>query len=215
MTTEEIVGTVGDWKLAGFYTDESPANKPLRILTVVNTARLFLAREAYKSGVGIADVLYQEFELDPKWESKCSFYMNMPKIATFPAPRGSAMDGIFPRCNDAEGLQNLKSESRLRAFKRTIAANGFKGSGVYVITGDLLKGELSEGIVGTPLYVRAIFSSPQLVPQFNIREDQYPINEDMLPDIKKLLEGEWGKRYIVQRPDSISNSQVDNEKQQR
>lgn len=210
--TEEFIGTIAEWKLAGIYTDESPANKQKRVLNIGNQARLYLAREAYKAGMGIPDVMYQEFEFVPDWIEGCEFYGKMPRIATFPPPQNTGMDGIFPVCKDADGLQNVRKEKILRDYKRTIANQGFKGSGVYIITGDLIKGILKKGIGADRFTVRAVFSSPELVPQFNIKEDAYPINEDMMPDIKKVLEGEWGRRYIVTKSDQISNSQVDNEK---
>jgi hypothetical protein len=214
ITTDEFIGTIAEWKLGGIYSEESAANRQQKILNVGNNARLYLASERYKAGMGIPDVLYQEFELTPDWqdEEKCEFYANMPRIATFPAPQNSGMDGIFPVCADASGLINVKREQVYRDYKRTIADQGFKGPGVYIITGKLMKAIMKKHVGADRFLVRAIFSSPELVPQFNIKEDAYPINEDMMPDIKKVLEGEWGRRFLLTRPEQISNSQEENEK---
>lgn len=208
MKTLEFVDTIGSWKLGGTYEDESAANTQLRILNAGNIARQYVLREFYRNFGSIPQICYQDFEIIPLWENEdCnSFVTKVPTIMTFPDPQVNGWDSIVPMCDGAMPLTEVRSEQQLRQARNHSLMGVMRNSGWFLNTGNVLKVMLKTNVKADGFTARAVVSQPQLVPAFNIDYDEYPFPDDMIQDIKAMLERSDAKRWFYQ------NSQVSNSK---
>jgi hypothetical protein len=211
MTTLQAIDTVASWKLGGIYTDESAANTQQKILSLLNTARAKVLRDIYVATRTIPQVAYQEFDIVPSWEDEecVSFVAKVPMIMTFPAPQLNGWDAVLPKCDCAYGLTEIKSEQQLRAYRSHPHMKSFRTAGWYIVTNTFMKGILAPKVKADGLLGRAVISNPEDVINFNIAMDEYPLPEDMFSEVKKVLEGDDGKRWFRIVPDQISNTKVD------
>lgn len=209
MTTLEIVDTVGSWKLGGTYEDESAANTQLRILNLVNVARQSVLREYYRQTKSVPQVCYQEFDIDVDWTEQqgcLSFVAKVPQVVSLPEPQLNGWDSIVPMCENAMPLTEVRSQAQLRQYRNNSVGKVMRSAGWYLVTGDLLNGYLKPQVKSDGLVGRAILSKPQEAKGFSIEKDQYPLGEDMLSDIKRLLEAENARRW------AMANSQISDSK---
>lgn len=209
MTALEVIDTVGAWKLGGTYEDESAANTQLRILNIVNIARQSVLRDYYLKTKSIPQACYQEFDIDVQFtnDNGClSFVAKVPQVVSFPEPQLNGWDSIIPICENAMPLTEVRSESQLRQFRNHSIAKSMRSIGWYLTTGDSLKGFLKPKVKSDGLTGRAVLASPEELSSFNIEKDQYPMGEDMLNDIKRLIEAQYARRW------AIANSQVSDSK---
>lgn len=211
MTTLEAVDTVGSWKLGGNYEDESPANTQLRILNLINIARQKLLREYYQANKSIPQVCYQEFDIHVDWtnDNGClSFVGTVPQIASFPPPQLNGWDSIVPLCEHAMPLTEVASKNQLRSYRNHSIGKTMRTSGWYLVTGDVLEGFLKSQVKSNGLVGRAVLSEPQKAINFNIDKDIYPFGDDMFSDMKRLLEGDDGRRWMMVHS-QVSNSKTE------
>ena len=211
MTTLEAIQTIGNFKLGGVFTDESTANTQQILLNLLNMSRQKVLRDFYIATKRIAQVNYQSFDVIASWEDKCSFTAQIPTIMTFPPPQMNGWDGLFPICQDALGLTEIESEQQLRGYRSGRLTSQFRTSGWYITTGQFLTGYLKPMVKADGLTARAVLSRPQDAPGFNIEKDPYPFPDDMFSEVKRILEGDDGRRWMTLRSDQISNSQVDSD----
>lgn len=208
MTTPQVIDTVGSWKLGGTYEDESAANTQLRILNLVNIARQKLLRDFYIANKSIPQVCYQEFDITPSWtdENCVSFTAVVPKVISLPFPQSNGWDAVVLQCENSMPLTEVASEQQLRAFRNHTLMSKYRTGGWYMVTGDFMQGWLKKKIKSDGITARAVLATPQDMPSFNFDKDQYPFPDDMLSDMKRLLEGDDGRRWMM------ANSQVSNSK---
>jgi len=211
MTTLDAIDTIGSYKLGGKYTDESVANSQLRLLSLLNTARQKVLQGYYMSTKAVPQVCYQEFDLVPIWEDeKCiSFACRVPVIMNFPPPQLNGWDAVMPKCDGAMPLVEIKTRNQLRTYRNNPYMGGAPTSGYYFTNGSIMEGFLKPNVKADGLTGRGILTEPQTVPNFNMELDEYPMPEDMFSDVKKLLEGDDGRRWFRIVTDQISNSRVD------
>jgi len=208
MKTLEFVDTIGSWKLGGTYEDESAANTQLRILNAGNIARQYVLRDFYMKFGSIPQICYQNFDIIPLWENEgCnSFTAKVPTIMSFPDPQVNGWDSIVPMCEGAMPLTELRSQIQMRQARNHSLMSVMRSSGWFLNTGNMLEVYLKPNVNATEFPARAVLSQPQLKPKFNIDEDEYPFPDDMIQDIKAMLERSDSKRWFYQ------NSQVSNSK---
>lgn len=209
MTALEVVDVVGSWKLGGTYEDENAANTQLRLLNIINTARQRLLREYYLANKSVPQVCYQEFDIEAAWtevDGCLSFVAQVPKVVSLPEPKMNGWDSIVPLCEHAMPLTEVRSQNMLRSYMNHSLMKNKRTSGWYIVTGDLLSGYLKPKVKATGLTGRAILASPEKLPSYNIEKDQYPLPDDMITDMQRLLDMDYAKRWMMQ------NSQVSNSK---
>jgi len=210
MTTKDVIAAVGSWDLGGVYTEENGAMNQARVLNLVNTARLELARQNYISERFIPQEMYQSFEITDIWDDDCKggFVTSVPVIATFPVPQFNGFDGLFMECDTARQLTEIATEQQLRSYKQHTMLRNLVQSGVFNRTGSQIKGLVNGGKKPDKLLIRAVFSEPHKIPNFNIDEDPYPMPDGFLSAMKKLLDSDQGRRFLLVT-DQVSNSKND------
>jgi hypothetical protein len=210
MTTKDIIAAIGSWNLGGVYTDENGAMNQARVLNLANSARLELARQNYLSERFVPQIMYQSFEITDVWEDDCKggFVVSVPTIATFPAPQFNGFDGLFQECDTAQQLTEIATEQQLRSYKQHSMLRNLVRHGVFTRTGSQIKGIVNGGKKPNKLLIRAVFSEPHKVPNFNIDEDPYPFPDGFLSAMKKLLDSDEGRRFLLMT-DQVSNSKTD------
>jgi hypothetical protein len=85
-----------------------------------------------------------------------------------------------------------------------------RSDGWYLLNNNTMTGFLRPQVKATGLTMRAIISRPQDAPAFNIDLDDYPMPDDMFSDVKRVLEGDEGRRFMAMQ-DMISNSKQDSQ----
>lgn len=210
MTTLELIQEVGSWKLGGIYTDESAANTQSRILNLINSARLKVLSMYYLSEGYVPQEYFQRFEITEVWEDGCrgSFVFNCPTIATIPAPKMNGLDGIFPDCDESIALIGIMSEQQLRSYKSHTMLKYLANKGVFVRTGNEIKGVMKGGKTPSRFLIRAVLSEPHKAPNLSLDSDPYPAPDGFVSDMKKLLDSDEGRRFMM-LTDQISNSKSD------
>ena len=210
MTTLELIQEVGSWKLGGIYTDESAANTQSRLLNLINSARLKVLSMYYLAEGHVPQAYFQRFEITNVWAEDCpgSFVFNCPTVASLPAPKMNGLDGIFPDCNQSVTLIGIASEQQLRAYKSHTMLKYLASKGVFVMTGNEFKGVMKNGKTPIKFLIRAVFSEPHMVPNFNLEYDPYPAPDGFVSDMKKVLDSDEGRRFMM-LTDQISNSKLD------
>ena len=210
MTTLDIIQEVGSWKLGGIYTDESAANTQLRLLNLVNAARLKVMMLFYQSEGFIPQEYFQRFEVTDVWTDDCpgSFVFKAPTIATLPAPKMNGLDGLFPDCNQSIQLTGILSEQQLRAYKTHTVLKSLTNGGVFVRTGNEFRGMVKSGKTPSKFLIRAVLNEPNKAPNMNLSEDPYPAPDGFISDMKKLLESDEGRKANMPS-EQISNSKTD------
>lgn len=211
MTTKDIIAAIGSWDLGGIYTEENGAMNQARVLNLANTTRLELARQSYLSERFIPQEMYQSFEITEIWDDddcKGGFVTSVPTIATFPAPQFNGFDGLFMECDTARQLTEIATEQQLRSYQQHSLLKSLIKEGVFTRTGSQVKGIVPGGKKPSKLLIRAVFSEPHKLPNFNIDVDPYPMPDGFLSAIKKLLDSDQGRRFLM-LTDQVSNSKTD------
>ena len=210
MTTKDIIAAIGSWNLGGVYTEENGAMNQARVLNLANTARLELSRQTYLAERFIPQEMYQSYEITDVWDDDCKggFVVSIPTIATFPAPQFNGFDGLFMECDTAKQLTEIATEQQLRSYKQHSMLRSMVQHGIFTRTGSQIRGIASGGKKPSKFLIRAVFSEPHKIPNFNIDEDPYPCPDGFLSAMKKLLESDEGRRFLLMT-DQVSNSKTD------
>jgi hypothetical protein len=210
MTTLEIIQEVGSWKLGGIYTDENASNTQGKILNLVNSARMKILSMYYMAEMVVPEIYFQRFEVTDVWQDDCpgSFVFRCPTIATLPPPKMNGLDGLFPNCDQSLQLIGVTSEQQLRSYKNHTMMKYLASNGVFVRTGNEFRGIVRGGKTPSKFLIRAVLSQPHLAPNLSLEYDPYPAPDGFVSDIKKLLDSDEGRRFMM-ITDQISNSKTD------
>lgn len=211
MTTYEAIAAIGSWNIGGVYTEEDSSQVQGRLLNMLNVARLKVMEMNYMRERYLSQEYYQKYEALDIMEGSCKgefvFYLVSP-IASVPEPKRNGMDGIFMDCDTSRPLTEIGSETLLRQYKTHTHISALVKHGVYVRTGLEIMGYALGNKKPSKLLIRAIFSDPTKLPNFNINTDPYPAPDGFLSDVKKLLLSDEGRKSVIP-PDNISNSKND------
>ena len=215
MTLLDYIDIVASYKLGGIYTDESAANTQQKLINLINTSSRAVLRNYYLQTKFIPQIAYQTFDLTPNWtnENCISFTAILPSaIAHFPIPQINGWDALVLKCDNSMPLREVESLQLLRQYRNHKVVSVVRGKGWYFVDGVNVQGFLKANVKADDLTARAVLQEPHKVPSYNIEKDQYPFPDDMVGEMKKVIEQENGRSW--QKPsDQTSNSKVDTDPQ--
>lgn len=211
MTTYEAIAAIGSWNIGGVYTEEDSSQVQGRLLNMLNVARLKVMEISYLRDMYVQQEYYQKYEelniMDGSCKGEFLFYLPT-SIAALPEPKRNGMDGIFMDCDTSRPFTEIGSETLLRQYKTHTHISALVKNGAYVRTGLEIMGYALGDKKPSKVLIRAVFSDPTKLPNFNIDFDPYPAPDGFLSDVKKLLLSDEGRKSVIP-PDNISNSKND------
>jgi hypothetical protein len=215
MTLLEYVDLVASWKIGGIYTDESAANTQQKLINIINSASRSVLYNLYVQTKSIPQIAYQSFDVIPNWkdENCISFEAILPSaIANFPVPQINGWDALVLKCDDSMPLREVESLQKLRQYRNNAGLKPMRGKGWYFVDGVNIQGFLKAGIKASDMLGRAVMQEPNKIFNYNIEIDQYPFPDDLIGQMKRLLEQENARRWQL-GSDQTSNSKVDTDVQ--
>lgn len=166
------------------------------LVTLWNTYRAHYIQETYYKNRRINPVCYQKFY--PEYESYFQDSTNC--YAKFSVPNVISLDdksdgfrylGTDPvLTGQSKAFKRIQSRAWLSTYQNHKVTNPNTDRDVYFLyDGSLQTVELyGKGkFITTPPLVEGLFADPTKIPTFNKEKDQYPIDDDSIPEIEEMI----------------------------